>query len=251
MLTLQETSAPDNRRWWWTIVVVTCCVGLPFMLMVCFQTERCYWWRSCGRTWSMSRAMTMKARQGVFWTLDFDHSGFSGICVSPATTSLSICFNFHTLLLFSVPLLSLYLPLSPSRYFVLMWLPSLRRKKKMLRNHRAYLKVLKYHTEKLKVLTELPPKEERKVGGPAPSWGEIGKKNLSWIECVSYKENTENDEREMKPCWREPQMFISSPNSTIQNGHGYLNWIYPMDQSSLGMRAIQKRNDDVTFITAS
>lgn len=38
---------------------------------------------------------------------------------------------------------------------------SLKRKEKMLRNHRAYLKVLRYHTDKLKVLTELPPPEQR------------------------------------------------------------------------------------------
>jgi hypothetical protein len=38
---------------------------------------------------------------------------------------------------------------------------SLKRKEKMLRNHRAYLKVLRYHTEKLKVLTDLPAPEKR------------------------------------------------------------------------------------------
>jgi hypothetical protein len=35
------------------------------------------------------------------------------------------------------------------------------RREKMLRNHRAYLKVLQYHTDKLKVLVELPPPEQR------------------------------------------------------------------------------------------
>lgn len=38
---------------------------------------------------------------------------------------------------------------------------ALKRKAKMLRNHRAYLKVLRYHTDKLKVLTDLPPPEKR------------------------------------------------------------------------------------------
>ena len=35
------------------------------------------------------------------------------------------------------------------------------RREKMLRNHRAYLKVLQYHTDKLKVLQDLPPPEQR------------------------------------------------------------------------------------------
>ncbi len=35
------------------------------------------------------------------------------------------------------------------------------RREKMLRNHRAYLKVLQYHTDKLKVLVDLPPPEQR------------------------------------------------------------------------------------------
>lgn len=79
---------------------------------------------------------------------------------------------------------------------------ALKRKEKMLRNHRAYLvrweggwkggkesmlthlcrqKVLRYHTEKLKVLTDLPPPEERvydakwtwlsKVDAPRPGAG--------------------------------------------------------------------------------
>ena len=45
----------------------------------------------------------------------------------------------------------------------------LKRREKMLRNHRAYLKVLLYHTEKLKVLTDLPPPKER-VYDPKWTW---------------------------------------------------------------------------------
>ena len=41
------------------------------------------------------------------------------------------------------------------------------RKRRMLRNHRAYLKVLKYHTEKLQVLNDLPPPEQRQYD---PKW---------------------------------------------------------------------------------
>lgn len=38
---------------------------------------------------------------------------------------------------------------------------ALHRKKKMLANHQAYLKVLKFHTDKLGALTDLPPKAQR------------------------------------------------------------------------------------------
>lgn len=45
----------------------------------------------------------------------------------------------------------------------------LARREKMLRNHRAYLKVLQYHTDKLKVLQDLPPPEEREYD-PKYTW---------------------------------------------------------------------------------
>lgn len=46
---------------------------------------------------------------------------------------------------------------------------ALARREKMLRNHRAYLKVLQYHTDKLKVLQDLPPPEEREYD-PKYTW---------------------------------------------------------------------------------
>lgn len=49
---------------------------------------------------------------------------------------------------------------------------ALQRRSKMLRNHRAYLKVLEYHTDKLKVLVDLPPPEERVYD---PKWTFISK----------------------------------------------------------------------------
>lgn len=54
----------------------------------------------------------------------------------------------------------------------------LKRREKMLRNHRAYLKVLLYHTEKLKVLTDLPPPEERKYDA---KW--------TWLSKVEVEES--------------------------------------------------------------
>jgi hypothetical protein len=57
---------------------------------------------------------------------------------------------------------------------------SLARREKMLRNHRAYLKVLQYHTDKLKVLQDLPPPEERVYD---PKWNFISK-----IEVQEKKE---------------------------------------------------------------
>merc|ERR1711916_51697 len=49
---------------------------------------------------------------------------------------------------------------------------ALARREKMLRNHRAYLKVLQYHTDKLKVLQDLPPPEQREYD---PKWTFISK----------------------------------------------------------------------------
>lgn len=49
---------------------------------------------------------------------------------------------------------------------------ALARREKMLRNHRAYLKVLQYHTDKLKVLQDLPPPAERQYD---PKWTFISK----------------------------------------------------------------------------
>lgn len=54
---------------------------------------------------------------------------------------------------------------------------TLKRRQKMLRNHRAYLKVLLYHTEKLKVLTDLPPPEKRQYD---PKW--------TWLSNVEAQE---------------------------------------------------------------
>lgn len=49
---------------------------------------------------------------------------------------------------------------------------ALARREKMLRNHRAYMKVLQYHTDKLKVLQDLPPPEQRVYD---PKWTFISK----------------------------------------------------------------------------